>query len=113
MDDYFEELIHAVVYSGTPTRIVQALADSSKKHPLLVLRKLIRIGELLEDDATVQVETSEYEKKGVVFGQSLTGPANAKVGHVSMKVTVKHWGYNFTEIVWTSFLDVLSVGMCI
>lgn len=109
MDDYFEELIHAVVYSGTPNRIVQALADSSKKHPLLVLRKLIRIGELLEDDGSVQTETSEYEKKGVVFGRSLAAPATAKVGSMTMKVSIKHWGYNFTEIIWISFLDVLAV----
>lgn len=113
MDDYFEELIHAIVFSGTPNRIVQAFADSSKKHPLLVLRKLIRIGELLEDDAMVQVETLENEKKGVVFGRSLTGAAAAKVRNMAMKVSIKHWGYNFTESVWTSFLDVLSVGMSI
>jgi hypothetical protein len=35
------------------------------------------------------------------------------VGNMAMKVSIKHWGYNFTESIWTSFLDVVSVGMCL
>ncbi len=110
MDDFFEDLIYAIVHNGTPSRIVQALAENSKKHPLLVLRKLVRISELLEQDAMVRAETPENDKRGVLFGRGLGAPLVAKIGEGMVQVTIKHWGYNFTEIIWTSFLDVISVG---
>lgn len=110
MDDYFEDLIYAIAYNGTPSRMVQALADNSKKHPLLVLRKLEKIGALLEEDATVRAETPDTDKRGVVFGRSLDGPVPAKLSGGIIQVTIRHWGYNFTEIIWVSFLDVISVG---
>lgn len=108
MDDYFEDLIEAIAYQFTPNRIVQALAEGSKKHPLLVLRKLERLEEILEEDAMTHPVTAENEKRGVSFGQSLTGPATAKVGSVVMQVTIRHWGFNFTETIWISFLDAIS-----
>lgn len=110
MDDYFEDLIHSITFHGSPTRMVQALADGSKKHPLLVLRKLGRIEELLEEDATAREFIPENDNRGILFGQALHGPADAKVDGKSLSVAIRHWGFNYTEVIWTSFLDVISAG---
>lgn len=108
LDDYFEDLIQTITYQSTPNRIALALAEGSKKHPLLVLRKLERIEAILEEDATTHAATLDNEKRGVIFGHSLASPAEGTIGSGTIRVTIRHWGFNFTEVVWTSFLDAIS-----
>lgn len=102
MDDMLSSL-----KSNPSKRIVQALADLSKSHPLLVLRKLPCMVQLLEDDACVQKYNNA---RGRMCGENLAGPLGATIAGKPIKVTVQHWGYSFTESLWISLLDVL---MCI
>lgn len=90
--------------SSPSKRIIQALMDLSKSHPLLVLRKLPGMVQLLEDDARV----SKYSNaRGRISGENLLGPLGASISAKPVKVTVRHWGYSFTESLWISLLDVL------
>ena len=112
MDDSFENLMMLLVQSGVPGLVVPALVDDAKKHPLLILRKLGRMEELLEQDATAHSSfLVDSEKRGIISGRSLADPVMAKVdATTSLKVTVRHWGYNYTESLWISFLDIVTSG---
>ena len=112
MDDVFENFMILLVQSGVPGLIFPALVDDAKKHPLLILRKLGRMEELLEHDATAQsASLVDSERRGVISGCSLTDPVIARVDAItSLKVTVRHWGYNYTESIWISFLDIVTSG---
>ena len=109
-DDRFQDILDSILTRNAPTRLVQALLEHSKKHPLLLLRKLGVMTDALEKDGLVD-DSSNTEMRGVISGQNVNGPQLAKVGGKLMKVTVKHWGYNYTENVWIAFLDVISAGM--
>jgi hypothetical protein len=100
----------SLVQSGVPGLVVPALVDDAKKHPLLILRKLGRMEELLEKDATALSVSLESENRGVIFGRTLGDPACAKVEGNTLKVTMRHWGYNFTENLWISFLEIVTSG---
>jgi len=112
MDDVFENLMMLLVQSGVPGLVVPALVDDAKKHPLLILRKLGRMEELLEQDATAHSAfLGDSERRGVISGRSLIDPVIARVdATTSLKVTVRHWGYNYTESIWISFLDIVTSG---
>jgi hypothetical protein len=64
----------------------------------------------LEADAIACNQPSDSDKRGVLYGQSLTGPLPAKVDGRLAKVIVKHWGFNFTENLWVVLLDIVSTG---
>jgi hypothetical protein len=110
LDDQFQDMLSAVIANGAPPRMVQALSEGSKRHPLLLLRKLVCMEQALEADAIACDQPSDGDKRGVLYGQSLTGPLPAKVDGRLVKVIVKHWGFNFTENLWVSFLDIVSTG---
>jgi hypothetical protein len=107
LDDQFQDMIDTIVSGGAPQRLVQALAEEAKKHPLLVLRKLEFMVQALDADGIVQEHS---DNRGIIFGESLNEPHLAKVGGKTMKVTVKHWGFNYTENLWPALLDVVSAG---
>ena len=109
LDDQFQDMIESLVANGAPQRVLQALTDGSKKHPLLILRKLCLLELILEGDA---VAGENSDKRGVIYGQSLSGPLLAKVDGNLLNVSVKHWGFNFTEDLWLAFLEVISAGEC-
>eukprot|EP00934_Nitzschia_sp_Nitz4_P006870 Nitzschia sp. Nitz4//scaffold142_size57810//11162//17644//NITZ4_006492-RA/size57810-augustus-gene-0.32-mRNA-1//-1//CDS//3329536379//6860//frame0 len=106
MDDQYEDLLQTCATSGPQPRLAQALVDAAKKHPLLLLRKLANMGRLLEEDATAQ--SPSVDRRGVIYGYALTPPAPAKVDGKIVKVTVRHWGFNFTDSIWASFLEIIS-----
>ena len=110
LDDEFQDMLDSVVTNGAPVKLVLALAEGSKKHPLLMLRKLGKMGQVLERDGAVCERSSADEKRGIVYGQSLNDLLPAKVQGKLIKLTVKHWGFNFTESIWVAFLDIISTG---
>jgi len=125
MDDMFEDhmlslSIHHYQQNQQPQTgptgyAVPALLDDAKKHPLLILRKLGRMEELLEEDATssgclANFQSLEGENRGVIVGRSLAAPMPAKVGGNAFHVTVQHWGYSFTEQLWISILEIVTSG---
>ena len=85
-------------------RIIQALKDLSKAHPLLVLRKLPTLIVLLEDDACVPKHSNA---RGRMYGENVLGLLQTTLSGKPVNVFVRHWGYSFTESLWISLLDVL------
>jgi hypothetical protein len=110
LDDQFQDMIESVIANSAPARLVQALSEASKKHPLMILRKLEFMEHCLEADAAVCEESAANDKRGIIFGQNLSDPQLAKIDGKLLKVTVKHWGFNFTESLWLGFLDLISSG---
>ena len=100
LDAQLEDMLLSV--KSTP-RMVQALTDMAKSHPLLVLRKVPTMVRLLEDDGCMHSNS-----RGRTCGDNLLGPMEAKLLGKSVKVTVRHWGYSFSESLWLSLLDILK-----
>lgn len=104
-DDKIDNMVSGV-FSGD-MRATRHLADMARSHPLLVLRKLGCIVRLLDDDATASC-SCDKDSRGVIYGMPLSGPVDATIGGRPLRVTVRHWGYNYTEPVWVALLDVIS-----
>ncbi|CAJ1967202.1 unnamed protein product [Cylindrotheca closterium] len=108
MDDEYQDMLGSVVGSAAPIRLIQALAEAAKKHPLLLLRKAPYLQQVLSADAVAIDITEGSGKPGVVVGQNASGPLEAKMEGRLVKVSVKHWGFNYTESIWTALLDIVS-----
>jgi len=103
LDAQLDDMLYSLK-SNPSKRIIQALMDLSKSHPLLVLRKIPAMTQLLEDDACVPKHSNA---RGRIYGENLLGSLGATISGKPVKVTVRHWGYSFTESLWISLLDVL------
>lgn len=103
----FDDKINDMLYSIANEELKNAkqLADLSRKQPLLILRKLPDMSELLMDDATIDNSSNQ---KGVIVGQNLSGKREVKFHGKLLKMSVQHWGYSYTEPLWVALLDVLS-----
>ncbi|KAL3939586.1 MAG: hypothetical protein SGBAC_005714 [Bacillariaceae sp.] len=108
MDDEYQDMLEAVVGSTVPTRLVQALAEAAKKHPLLLLRKTPYLKQVLANDAFAIDRTEANGKSGIVVGQNASGPIVAKMEGRLVKLSVKHWGFNYTESIWIALLEIVS-----
>ena len=108
LDDSVQDMLDTALSNISSLRSVQFLVDVAKKHPLLFLRKLDKMGNALEKDATVIDSKITGDKIGVVSGQGLNGPLYANANGKMLKLSVKHWGYSYTEHVWSTILDVIS-----
>jgi hypothetical protein len=100
LDAQLEDMLFSV--QSTP-RVAQTLIEMAKSHPLLVLRKVPTMVRLLEDDGD-----SHCKSRGRTYGENLLGSMEANLMGKSVKVTVRHWGYSFTEYLWVSLLDILK-----
>jgi len=110
LDDQIEDMLDTVM-SGAGQRLIRPLADLSKKHPLLMLRKCHLLTQFLETDGTVP-DFGTKDNRGVVQGQSLTGPLNAIRHGKMVRVNVRHWGFRYTEYIWVALLDIICAGEC-
>jgi hypothetical protein len=85
-------------------RLVQGLLEISKGHPLILIRKLDVITQILEKDAcTSSGGTSRARVQGEYYSGSTLAAYNCAV----VKVNIRHWGYCYTDPLWTSFIDLL------
>jgi integrator complex subunit 1 len=105
LDDSVQDMLDTALSNISSVRSVQTLVDISKKHPLLLLRKLDKLGNVLEKDA---VAIDSCVKVGVISGESLKGPLRAVINGKMTKLSVKHWGFSYTEHVWSTILDVVA-----
>ena len=108
LDDQLNDMLETVT-SGSGQRLIRPLADLSKKHPLLVLRRSHALVQFLEQDAAVGF-TGSKETHGVVRGRSLAGPLNLVQSGKLVKLDIRHWGYKYTEYIWVALLDILCAG---
>lgn len=108
LDDSMQEMLETALSNMSLQRSIQTLIDTAKKHPLLLLRKLNKMENILEKDAAVVHSQTAGEKVGLIIGQGLNEPLSASASGHKMKVSVKHWGYSYREHVWWTILDVLN-----
>ncbi len=108
LDDSLQEMLNSALSNTPSQRSIQALGDAAKKHPLLLLRKLDTMANMLEEDATIDTDRATGDEFGFIVGQGLNGALTANVNGKKMKVNVKHWGYSYRERVWSTILDVVS-----
>jgi hypothetical protein len=105
MDDRLAEMLLAV--TAGDLKLAKALSDISRTHPLLTLRMIQSMTTFLQGDATIDNGT-EGESRGVVRGQSLSGPCEATISGRTVQVTIRHWGCSYTEPVWFVLLDIVT-----
>ena len=109
LDDSIEDLFDSVFSTISSARSIQSLVDISKKHPLLLLRKLNNMNIALEKDSTVvDNKIAFYDKAGTITGENLGGSLQANVEGQIIKLKVMHWGLRYTEYFWSAILDIIS-----
>ncbi len=104
LDGQIDEVIESV--SSGQFRSIKILNDMARKHPLIVLRRGKNVALLLEHDAS----NTERDNgtRGKVHGEGFDDPREAIIMSTTVTVTVRHWGYSYTEPVWAAFLDIVS-----
>jgi integrator complex subunit 1 len=110
LDDSVLDVLDTALSNVSSQRSVQSLIDTAKKHPLLLLRKLEKMENILEKDATVVDSKVMGEKIGLITGEGLNEPLSANANGRKLKISVKHWGYSYREHVWSTILDVISAA---
>jgi hypothetical protein len=105
MDDPLAEMLLAVTTGDL--KLAKPLSDVSRKHPLLMLRMIQAMTSFLQGDAIIDNGTGG-ESRGVIRGQSLSGPCEARIAGRTVQVTIRHWGFNYTEPVWAVLLDIVT-----
>jgi len=108
LDDSVEDMLQTALSNASSMRYVQSLIEVAKKHPLLLLRKLDKMENAIEKDALVNDAVVPDDKVGIVNGQGLNEPLIANANGKQLKLFVKHWGYKYTEHMWSTILDVIS-----
>ena len=84
----------------------QLISDFCKRHPLIAVRRLVFIHDILKRDAAISQH--EVEKRNRTHLGINDVVAVAESEHGILKVTVIHWGYHFNEALWSSVLSILS-----
>jgi len=108
LDDSSQEMLDTALSDVPSQRSIQSLVDLAKKHPLLLLRKLDKMENILEKDSMVVDTKANGDKAGLTIGQGLNEPLFASSNGKKLKLTVKHWGYSYREHIWSTILDVIS-----
>mmetsp|Transcript_59446 Transcript_59446/g.145493 ORF Transcript_59446/g.145493 Transcript_59446/m.145493 type:complete len:1801 (-) Transcript_59446:117-5519(-) len=113
LDDSIQDMLDVVLLPPACTpKAVQTMVDTAKRHPLLLLRKIGQFVKSLEADGVARDDRTMSEKLGLVVGRSLESPLISKMKgggtNKSMKITVKYWGFNYTENLWMVMLDILA-----
>lgn len=106
MDDRLAEMLLAVT-SGD-LKLGKPLSDISRTHPLLTLRMIQSMTTFLQGDATIDNGTEGESRGGVVRGHSLSSPCEATISGRTVQVTIRHWGFRYTEPVWFALLDIVT-----
>jgi hypothetical protein len=105
LDDRLEDLLDAVVESEL--KVSRQLSELSRKHPLLILRKLPAMTSLLKAEASSDKDDVSDRRYRIVGQDMIREKLQAVYNGSVLKVSVKHWGYSFTEPLWLSLLDVV------
>ena len=93
----------------------QVITELCKKYPLTAIRFFSVLIEVLERDAT---SVSKYEAGRGGLISSKKEPLIGTIEDKPVRVTILHWGCNFTESLWMSVLDIISsfpqevLGIC-
>lgn len=103
LDDHLNNMFRGLKQSPNQ-RLVQGLIDLSKGHPLILLRKLELMTDILNDDAAADTRGSSRSR---INAENIGGQIFANYNDSQVKVNVCHWGYRYTDPLWTSFIDIL------
>jgi hypothetical protein len=104
LDDKIDVVIESI--ANGQLRSIMIINDMARRHPLILLRRGKDIALLLERDAS----NTERDNgtRGLVYGEGFDDPREAQYMNKNVFVTVRHWGYSYTESVWAAFLDIVS-----
>jgi integrator complex subunit 1 len=86
-------------------RLVHGLVDVTKSYPLMLLRKLDAMADILEDDAVTRVASGVSRAR--LQADDIDGPATAMCNDKDMKIVIRHWGYSYTDPLWVSLIEIL------
>jgi hypothetical protein len=103
MDETLNDMLAGLKVNPSQ-RLVHGLVDISKSHPLILLRKLDAMADILENDAST---ANRGLSRVRVQAEDLEAPATAVYNTQQVKVVVRHWGYSYTDPLWVSFLEIL------
>jgi len=104
-DDQIDNLLDATF--GGDLRMARSLTDMARSHPLLFLRKLQDVISLLRRDATGGTTGSDKDSR-LIHGQAVGDPREANMAGNLARVTIRHWGYSYSEPLWLAMLDVVA-----
>ena len=104
MDERLNDMLAGLKLSPSQ-RLVHGLVEISKSHPLLLLRKLDVMADILENDAITRAAGGISRVR--FQADSLEGPATAVYDGKEIRVTIRHWGYSYTDPLWVSFIEIL------
>lgn len=104
IDETLNDMLAGLKLSPTQ-RLVHGLVDVSKSYPLMLLRKLDAMADILEDDAVNRVASGVSRVR--FQADDIDGPATAICNDKEVKVVIRHWGYSYTDPLWVSFIEIL------
>jgi hypothetical protein len=102
-DDRIDSILGNCISGDIGT--VKSLFDMSRKQPLLILRKLPKITNLLDTDATVLKFNNRNKNRANLPIAVLS--TTAMLNGQSLKVHILHWGYSYNESLWMMMIDIL------
>ena len=103
-DAQIDDMVQTMRLSPSP-RLVQGLVDLAKSHPLLVLRDIRAMKQVLEIDGMCR--DFNRDSRSRVWGENRDGPAIANYQGGTVRIKVQHWGYMFTDSLWVAILETL------
>mmetsp|Transcript_11059 Transcript_11059/g.16951 ORF Transcript_11059/g.16951 Transcript_11059/m.16951 type:complete len:162 (-) Transcript_11059:108-593(-) len=62
------------------------------------------MAEILQGDAGSNIRGASRSR---IHAENLGGPISAHYNGSELKVHLRHWGYSYTDPLWTSFIDIL------
>lgn len=103
LDNQMQNLLYGIAHGET--RLAKSLVELSRSHPLLIFRQIGAFIEILDYDATEK--GLQRGDNRIIHGESIYGSAEASMyGHL-VRVTVRHWGYSYSESLWYALLEVV------
>uniref|UniRef100_A0A7S2W5F1 Uncharacterized protein n=1 Tax=Eucampia antarctica TaxID=49252 RepID=A0A7S2W5F1_9STRA len=106
LDDQLDLSIECLAMNPNQ-RQQQILSELAKRYPLLVVRGIHLFTRTLKQDGSFS-KYSDIEKRGRVNNLLNNEPMDARTSFGILKVRVTHWGYSFTEPLWTSVLEIID-----
>lgn len=104
IDDTLNDMLAGLKVNPTQ-RLVHGLVDVSKSYPLMLLRKLDAMADILQDDAMTRGASGVSRVR--FQADDMNGPATAMCNTKEVKVVIRHWGYSYTDPLWVSFIEIL------
>jgi hypothetical protein len=105
LDDELDNMLDGLV--GGDFQMTKSLSEVARAHPLLLLRLLPQMTKILLQDAAEPISLAGNENRSVVKGVSWYEPIETSLSGRQIHLSVRHWGYRYTEPLWASVLEIV------